>query len=241
MIRLRRTAGRYAGLMALHGIRGVTFDAGGTLIAPHPGVGLVYAEVAARHGIETDSGDMNVRFRRAFTRRSGGNGGPTSEEAEVEFWRGVVNEVFLGTATGVTLERIFEELWETFAEARRWKPLDGAADVLAELRRRGLKVAVLSNWDSRLHPVIEGLGWLDWLDGVFISAEVGVAKPHRGIFDHAARTLELTPREMLHVGDSAEADAAGAIGAGWSAALLGGVHPGATAIGSLVELPSLLH
>jgi putative hydrolase of the HAD superfamily len=75
---------------------------------------------------------------------------------------------------------------------------------------------------------------------VFISAEVGFAKPSREMFDHAALALGLPPAQLLHVGDSASADAAGALSAGWNAALLGGEHPGAIPIGSLAELPALL-
>jgi hypothetical protein len=33
--------------MALHGIRGITFDAGVTLIEPNPCVGAIYADIAA--------------------------------------------------------------------------------------------------------------------------------------------------------------------------------------------------
>jgi hypothetical protein len=42
----------YGATQALSGIRAVTFDVGGTLIEPWPSVGRVYAEVAARHGVE---------------------------------------------------------------------------------------------------------------------------------------------------------------------------------------------
>lgn len=236
MIRLRLAEGSYPEGMRIERIRGITFDAGGTLIAPEPNVGAIYAVVAARHGLAADAAILEARFRVAFARRSAGAAGPTSEAIEKAFWKALVREVFEDVADAGLAGRLFPELWDTFAEARRWRPLPNAANVIRELRRRGYTVAILSNWDSRLHTVIAGLGWTEWLDGVFISADVGFAKPDRAIFDHAAAALGLRPDELMHVGDSAAADAAGAIGAGWRSALLGGGHPDAISINGLGDL-----
>lgn len=226
--------------MAIEGIRGITFDAGGTLIAANPGVGAVYAEVAALHRVAVDPGALDVRFREAFRRMRSVEGGPASEETERRFWMALARDVFSGFAEGERFERLFADLWGTFAEARRWRLLPGALETMRELRQRGYTVAILSNFDRRLHPILAGLGFDGTADRVFISAEVGFAKPSREIFDHTSGALGLEPAELLHVGDSATADAAGAIGAGWSAALLGGGHSGAIPIGSLAELPELL-
>lgn len=226
--------------MALEGIRGVTFDAGGTLISANPGVGAVYAEIASAHGIEVGPDVLDARFREAFRRMRSIEGGPASEETELRFWKALAREVFSGFVDGVRFEQLFTDLWSTFAESRRWRLLPGARETMRELRRRGYRIAILSNFDRRLHPILEGLDLDGLAEHVLISAEVGFAKPSREIFDHAARALGLEPVELLHVGDSASADAAGALGAGWRAALLGGGHGGAQAIARLDELPALL-
>ena len=63
---------------------------------------------------------------------------------------------------------------------------------------------------------------------VVVSEEVGVAKPHRGVFDHAlaeaSRALgrSLAPHEALMVGDSRASDVEGALGAGWRAVWITG-------------------
>jgi putative hydrolase of the HAD superfamily len=226
--------------MAIERVRGVTFDAGGTLITANPGVGAVYGEVAALHGIVVESTVLDVRFREAFRRMRSIEGGPASEENERKFWMALAGEVFSGFAERDRFERLFIDLWDTFAEARRWQTLPGARETMLGLKQRGFRIAILSNFDRRLHPILTGLGFDGAAESVFISAEVGFAKPSREIFDHAARSLGLEPAELLHVGDSASADAAGALGAGWNAALLGGEHPGAIPIGSLAELTALL-
>jgi putative hydrolase of the HAD superfamily len=226
--------------MALHGIRCITFDAGGTLIAANPGVGSVYAEVAATHGFLVEGGTLDARFRDAFRRMRPNEGGPATEETERVFWKTLAGDVFAGIAEGQRFNRMFADLWETFSEARRWRILPAARETMLGLKQRGYRIAILSNFDGRLHPILEGLGFNGLAERVFISAEVGFAKPSREMFDHAALALGLPPAQLLHVGDSASADAAGALSAGWNAALLGGEHPGAIPIGSLAELPALL-
>ena len=47
-----------------------------------------------------------------------------------------------------------------------------------------------------------------------ISEEIGIRKPRREIFDAVARTLDLVPEEILHVGDNLNADVAGAAACG---------------------------
>ncbi|HEX8299809.1 MAG TPA: HAD-IA family hydrolase [Rubricoccaceae bacterium] len=63
---------------------------------------------------------------------------------------------------------------------------------------------------------------------VVVSEEVGVAKPHRGVFDHALGEASrvvgraLAPDEVLMVGDSRASDIDGALAAGWQAVWVGG-------------------
>lgn len=224
--------------MNLTGIRAITFDAAGTLFDAYPSVGGVYAEVAARRGIVVAEAELESRFRAAFKTRAAVPRPRTDETAEREFWRGLVDEVFAPHADAPQRDALFPELWETFAEAKRWRPKDDATATLTALHARGVRLAVLSNWDARLHRVIAGLGWTGWFQaGVFVSSELGAEKPDAFIFSRAAKRLECSPAEILHVGDSPRQDAEGALHAGWKAALLGTTEvPGAVRLASLGEL-----
>ena len=62
--------------------------------------------------------------------------------------------------------------------------------------------------------VVTEAGFLPYLRAIVISDEVGIRKPRREIFEAAASGLGLEPREILHVGDSLEADVAGAAAVG---------------------------
>jgi len=52
------------------------------------------------------------------------------------------------------------------------------------------------------------------LASIVISEEMGIRKPRPEIFEEVARALDLEPNEILHVGDSLEADVAGAAACG---------------------------
>lgn len=66
---------------------------------------------------------------------------------------------------------------------------------------QGIKLAVVSNFDTRLKPILKGLGVLDLFHGVVVSAEVGAEKPNPVIFEIACRILGVEPGEALVIGD----------------------------------------
>ena len=65
----------------------------------------------------------------------------------------------------------------------------------------GLKLAIVSNFDTRLRPILEGLRLNELFDSIIISAEVGVEKPNPIIFERACQELGVLPAEAVHVGD----------------------------------------
>jgi HAD superfamily hydrolase (TIGR01549 family) len=117
-------------------------------------------------------------------------------------------------------------------------------DVLPALSALGgHRLVVVSNWDCSLADWLRGAGLLEHVDAVVTSAEVGVAKPGRAIFEHALELAGARPAEAVHVGDSLENDVAGALAAGIRPVLVsrdGSPPAGVETIRSLTELPSLL-
>ena len=118
-----------------------------------------------------------------------------------------------------------------------------APEALRELRGRGPRLVVASNWDCSLPGVLEQAGLADLLDGVVTSATVGATKPDARVFATALEVAGCEPAEAVHVGDSLENDVAGARAAGIAPVLLdrtGGSHDGVTTIASLSELPGVV-
>ena len=119
----------------------------------------------------------------------------------------------------VDREACFRELYEHFARPASWR-CEGTLDRLfAALAGRGCVVAMASNFDERLRRVLAG--WLagDALRHVVISAEVGWRKPSPRLFEAMCQAVDLSPYEILYVGDDRENDFAGALAAGCRALL----------------------
>jgi putative hydrolase of the HAD superfamily len=91
---------------------------------------------------------------------------------------------------------------------------------LTDLKQRGLRLAVLSNWQDGLGHFCEALGLAPYLDHVVCSAEVGFEKPDVRIFRHVSERLGVDPGCILHVGDRMRDDYRGGQDAGFRTLLL---------------------
>jgi putative hydrolase of the HAD superfamily len=104
--------------------------------------------------------------------------------------------------------------FEAFGRGAAWRLSAGARETLAGLRARRVHVAMVSNYDSRLHRVVEELGLAPLLEEVLASSEVGWAKPSPRIYAAALGRLGVAPGEALMVGDRPREDVEGARAAG---------------------------
>lgn len=91
-------------------------------------------------------------------------------------------------------------LYRTMAD--RWTAYEDTVPVLTELRRRGVRTAVVSNIGFDLTPVLERTGLAPLVDAVLMSYAVGSVKPDPGIFGRALQLLGDEPEDALMVGDS---------------------------------------
>lgn len=200
----------------------VFFDAGGTLFRPYPSVGAVYARVAAAHGVQVDADHVEKVFHEKWHERNGlaTLAELSSEKIEREWWYALVRDVFGNLGAFHDFDAFFQELYDLFARAECWRLFDDAVPVLERLKRQGLRLAVISNWDHRLFSIVKRLGLSDYFEQVTASSVVGTAKPGKRIFDAALEGMRVSAREALHVGDSLEDDYHGASRAGLKAVLL---------------------
>jgi putative hydrolase of the HAD superfamily len=205
-------------------IRAVTLDAGGTLIAVAEPVGATYARVAARHGIVVRSDEVERRFRSAFAAApplAFAGASPTRlRDHERAWWYTIVREALGRDVAGAPLDATFDELFAHYAGASAWRVFPEVAQVLAALRQRGLRLAVVSNFDARLGPLLAALDLAPLVDAVVHSSRAGSAKPDPGIFRDALARLDVAPTDALHVGDEPVEDVSGARSAGMRAALI---------------------
>ena len=218
----------------LQGIQWVLFDAVGTLIFPDPPVAEAYRMAGQRFGSQLQAVEIQHRFEAALrTNQTGGDS--TSEDNERERWRKIVREV-LYDVEGHEVD-LFECLWQHFAEPRRWRTFDDV-DALAELCKRGYRVGIASNFDSRLDGILCAHPLLAACETVFVSSSVGYAKPDGRFFRAVEKRLAVEPTQIALVGDDEVNDVQGALAAGWKAIRLnreGSLHAPGT-IRSLRDL-----
>ena len=211
----------------------MSFDVGGTLIAAHPSVGRVYADTAARAGIPgLDADVLDRRFRAAWQARNG------RFQYSRQAWASLVAEVFDGVHPIGQSREFFDRLYARFAGPEPWRVFPEVPGVLRMLRERGLRLAVISNWDDRLPGLLNALGLGELFEVTIVSGELGRHKPDPAIFRAALARLDLPADRVLHVGDDFDADVRGARAAGLRAAWLrrGDADSAADQLGDLAEL-----
>ena len=103
----------------------------------------------------------------------------------------------------------------------------GSKEVLATLEKR-YRMAVICNtgWHAAdtVRAILKGHGLSDAFSWMSFSDEVGVAKPHRRIFDITLEKLRSRPENTAHIGDSDYSDISGAKEAEIAALLFTGVN-----------------
>lgn len=95
----------------------------------------------------------------------------------------------------------------------RFEVLPGTRTALARLRRAGVAVGVVSDWDASLEGTMLAVGLRSHVDVVVCSAEVGVAKPDPASLLAASSRLGVAPADAVLIGaDALGAEAAAACG-----------------------------
>jgi HAD superfamily hydrolase (TIGR01549 family) len=102
---------------------------------------------------------------------------------------------------------------------RHFQPEPDVRAALTALRTDGWKVGIVTNGPTSQNAKIASLGLDDLIDGICVSADVGVDKPDPKIFDLTAARCG-APLNGWMVGDSADTDIAGGRAAGLRTAWL---------------------
>ena len=204
--------------------KAVLFDVGGTLLRVKPSVGEVYANYARPFGFKGSEKELNQLFHREWINSGGieSLGKKSGEQAERDFWKSLVFQVFEHSGGLENFEHYFGIIYEAFARKDHWHVFDDVIDsgILDKLKKSSVILGVVSNWDSRLHAILKGTGLAEHFDFILASAEVGSAKPDKKIFIEAIRRSGVNPTEVCHIGDDLHADIQGANSVGIEAILI---------------------
>jgi putative hydrolase of the HAD superfamily len=201
----------------------VLLDVGETLIGPSMRFGKIYARVFGELGIDLPADVFETAVYAALDRISreippGRDRYAYYPGGEEEYWlRFCTLAVELATERPIErglVEQALKKFWSIFSSAEAWTVFPDVLPALQSLKRAGVRLGVVSNWDSRLPRVLELLELEDYFDAVGVSHLEGVEKPAPQLFHRVLERLGARPEEALHIGDLPEMDLAGAEAAG---------------------------
>lgn len=224
------------------------FDAGETLVHPHPSFPDLLAHVLRREGHPVDAESVRGRAHLVFERfqRAADEHElwTTSPERSRAFWHDVYRAFLrdLGIAGG---DGLIERIYAVFTDRANYRLFDDVPPVLERLREAGLVLGVVSNFEAWLEDLLEDLGVLEHLAVRVISGVEGVEKPDPRIFLLAAERAGVRLGESVYVGDNPEFDVGPAAAVGMRPVLIDrrGRLPGfadAVRITTMAELPAVL-
>ncbi len=167
------------------------------------------------------------------------------DDFEYDRWRRfsclVFDRLGLDTDRGRT---VADALIDVFATPETWTPFPDTWPTLNRLRARDdVRIGIVSNWSTSLRRILEVHDLIDPFEVIIGSCEEGIEKPDPAIFLLALDALGTSPAETIYVGDSLEADVAGAHATGMTPLLIDrrGRHVGhPSRIESLVEVAEAL-
>jgi len=89
----------------------------------------------------------------------------------------------------------------------RWPEMLGGAfeetvAILREVRRAGYRTYALSNWSAETFGITRPLyPFLDEMDGILISGEIGIGKPNPAIFREFLSRFDVWPEKTIYIDD----------------------------------------
>jgi 2-haloacid dehalogenase len=188
----------------LHGIKACMFDAYGTLFDVH---GPVLRELGAL-------GDRAAAFTAQWRDKQLQYTWLRSlMGVHADFWQvtsdALDHTMQLFAIADRPLHRRLMELYLSLA------PFPDVASCLAELQRRGFRLAILSNGSpAMLDAAVRAAGFAGFFERVISVEEVGIYKPSRRVYRHAQAALNLaTPQDVCFISaNSWDAQAAASFG-----------------------------
>lgn len=207
--------------------RVILLDAVGTLFGVRESVGQVYSHLAEAYGVRVDAEVLNQAFFQSFRHAPPmafpGVAIARIPHCEFNWWQNVARQTFEHAQSlhqFADFSEFFVALYDHFAKPDPWFVYPDVYDTLTQWRHQGMELGVVSNFDSRIHAVLNVLQLSEFFSTITISTEVGAAKPHPKVFEIALKKHACLPTEAVHIGDSFREDYEGAKAAGLRAVWL---------------------
>jgi putative hydrolase of the HAD superfamily len=173
----------------------VLFDSGGVLMQPiggrwNPRADFEQTLAAAVPTLTADDVAAAIAVGDAFLR--GADGTPSYDD---------YHRVILGQLGVEPTGELLAELTRPVDPRTILETFPEVLPTLRELRRRGVRMAVVSDAWPELPALHAGLGMDEFFEAYAVSAEVGCRKPDPRMYRHASDALGLPPEQCLFLDD----------------------------------------
>jgi HAD superfamily hydrolase (TIGR01549 family) len=185
--------------------RAVLFDAGETLVHPHPSFLELFGLILEREGYHVDPDVVleKIHVVSEHFARAARDGvlWTTSTTASRAFWLAVYRD-FLAQLGLPTDDGLGELLYGEFTQISNYRAFPEVASVLERLSAAGLRLGVVSNFEEWLEGLLDVLGIASFFEVRVISGVEGMEKPDHRIFNLALDRLGVSANDSVYVGDN---------------------------------------
>jgi REG-2-like HAD superfamily hydrolase len=208
-------------------IRTVFFDAGFTLLQPHPSTPEICRQVCQRLDLHVDLEAVEQRMFEAedYYLQQMRNNRHTwgSEETILQFWIGYYANLLRPFVAEHDEQRLFQlakSVAEEFDKHTSWQTYPDVLPTLEALKAKNYTLGVISDWGIALGQILSKLNLTQYFDCLVVSAITGYAKPSLQLYDLALQRANAIADYTVHIGDSYIFDVLGARSVGITPILL---------------------
>jgi REG-2-like HAD superfamily hydrolase len=202
----------------------VFFDAGNTLLGPHPSFHELFSHVCDEHGHHVPP-ELVLRVQNEvapdlidLAEDTGVDNPSFSSEASQKFW-GYLYARFL-EALDIDDADLAAALLQRFSTGSSYLLFDDVLPTLRRMHAQGYRLGLISNFEQWLEERLIELEVGQLFDVSVISGFVKIEKPDPAIYELALERARVEPAKAIHVGDSMIMDVEPAGRVGMHAVLL---------------------
>ncbi|GER86971.1 hypothetical protein KDW_11330 [Dictyobacter vulcani] len=212
-------------------IRTVFFDAGFTLLQPHPSIPEICQQVCQQLSLHINLEQIQAQIENAedfYFRHIRSNPLTWADNQDINtFWVEYYTHLlrpFIAEHDEKRLYQLATTINDEFDKHTSWQLYPDVYETLNTLRERGYTLGVISDWGISLGPILRNLQLTQYFDCVLISAATREAKPSPMLYDLALQRANAIPDYTIHIGDSYINDVIGARTVGITPVLLDRAH-----------------
>ncbi len=197
----------------------VIFDFADTIALMLPTNYELVNSVASKKGIEIDEDVFNKSFKYTSEFMPYSSLKITSSEERSDFYYNFNSWLLksLGLFHMIDLEELLDVFFET---GRHWALKSGVEDLFEYLNNEGVSIGIISNFDSKLEPILEKMNIRRKINYLSVSQNKGLEKPDKQFSMDLFNSYDLDKNESLYIGDSYNLDYVPANGLGIKTYLL---------------------